>query len=69
MRDDDIDLLDVRNALLNATKAEEQTHEDGIRYLVTGKDTNKRPICVVMQIAENPPGVVIVTVWRPNRKK
>ncbi|HXZ02483.1 MAG TPA: DUF4258 domain-containing protein [Stellaceae bacterium] len=64
MNIDQIDLLDIRNSLINASSAKEQDHDGSIVYAVTGKDTNDRTICAVVEIEEEPAGIFVITVWR-----
>jgi len=64
MREDEIDRLDVLNAIRRCRSAAEQPTEAGFRYVVEGPDHANRTISVVVEIDDTDPNVVVVTVWR-----
>jgi hypothetical protein len=68
MADDCVDELDVRNVLIRSTKAIEQIYDDGVKYLVQGRDTDGRRIDVVIRVEEAPPAIFVITVWKVKRR-
>ena len=68
MQDDDIDPLDIRNALLRAETAREQNDSGVITYLVHGRDTEQRRIAMVIEVEEFPPSIFVITVWKVTRR-
>jgi hypothetical protein len=68
MNKDSIDLLDIRNSLLNASEAIEQDANGLVQYRVKGKDSDGRVICSVIEIEETPPGIFVITVWEVGKR-
>lgn len=64
MKADNIDRLDVQNALSNCRVIEEQLHDPFWRYVCVGLDTEERKITVVVELEESYFRIIIVTVWK-----
>lgn len=64
MLEDDIDRLDVRNALNVGRVVKSQRHGLAVRHVVVGKDTEARTITVVVEVEEDVLRICVVTTWR-----
>ena len=63
MRKDNIDRLDVQNALSDCKVTEEQYYEPFWRYVTIGPDTDGRKITVIIELEEMCLRIFVVTAW------